>query len=75
MEKYKNLGRNSGVFAYECGTDFIWVQFSKGGRYLYNYASTGSDKVEHMKQLAVNGQGLNTFINQHVGQAYADKKP
>lgn len=74
MERYNNLGGDSGVVAYEIGSDFIRVQFSDGAVYLYNYASTGSHNIEHMKQLARNGQGLNTFINTTVRKAYARKE-
>ena len=34
MERYQNLGGNSGVVAYEIGQDFIRVQFSDGSIYL-----------------------------------------
>lgn len=39
MERYKNLGRDSGVSAYEIGDDSITVQFSTGEVYLYTYRS------------------------------------
>lgn len=74
MERYKNLGGDSGVVAYEIGSDFIRVQFSDGEIYLYTYASAGSHHIEHMKQLARNGQGLNSFINTTVRKAYARKE-
>ena len=74
MERYKNLGGNSGVVGYEIGTDFIRVQFSDGSVYLYTYASAGAHNVEQMKQLARMGQGLNAFINRHVRKAYERKE-
>ena len=74
METYQNLGGNSGVAAYEIGQDFIRVQFSNGSIYLYNYEKPGSQDVEHMKQLAANGQGLNSFINTDVRDNYARKE-
>lgn len=74
MERYKNLGGDSGVVAYEIGPDFIRVQFSDGAIYLYTYASAGSHNIEQMKQLATRGQGLNTFINTTVRKAYARKE-
>ena len=70
MVTYKNIGGNSGVVAYEFGADYIKVQFSTGKSYLYNYDSAGPETVEHMKVLAQNGQGLNTFINKHVKMFY-----
>jgi hypothetical protein len=74
MERYKNLGGDSNVVAYENGPDFIRVQFSNGSVYLYTYASAGAQNIEHMKQLAIQGQGLNAFINTTVRKAYARKE-
>lgn len=74
MEHYGNLGGDSSVAAYENGTEFIRVQFSDGSIYLYNYASASSHKIEHMKQLARSGRGLNSFINSRVRKAYARKE-
>ena len=74
MERYKNLRGDSGVVAYENGPDFIKVQFGDGSAYLYTYASAGTQNVEHMKQLAIDGQGLNAFINTTVRKAYARKE-
>jgi len=74
VERYRNLGGDSGIVAYEIGPDFIRVQFSDGAGYLYTYASAGSHNIEHMKQLARRGQGLNSFINTTVRKAYAGKE-
>ena len=73
MERYKNLGGNSNVIAYEIGIDFITVEFSDKSRYLYNYQSAGSENIEQMKKLAVAGRGLNSFINRVVKYKYAKK--
>ena len=35
MEPYKNLGGDSGIKAYEIGSDFIRVQFLNESIYLY----------------------------------------
>ena len=74
MERYRNLGGDSGVAAYEIGQNFIRVQFNDGSIYLYTYTSTGSHSIEQMKQLAAGGQGLNAFINTNVRKAYARKE-
>ncbi len=71
MERYKNLGGDSGVAAYEIGTDFIKVQFKTGSIYLYTYSSAGSSNIETMKELAINGEGLNSFIGRTVRNKYA----
>jgi hypothetical protein len=74
MERYANLGGNSGIVGYEIGDDFVRVQFSGGSIYLYTYSSAGSNNIEQMKKLARNGQGLNAFINRNVRKAYARKE-
>ncbi len=71
MEKYKNLDGDSGVAFYEIGIDFIKVQFTSGSIYLYTYESAGSSNIEIMKELALNGKGLNSFISRTVRSKYA----
>lgn len=73
MERYKNLGGNSGVSAYEIGAESITVQFTSGAVYLYTYKSAGSSNIEKMKSLAVAGQGLNSFITINVRKGYESK--
>lgn len=73
MEPYKNLSGNSGVVAYEVGPDYIKVKFRDGDVYLYNYSVTGRDNVEQMKELAIEGGGLSTFISRYVRDDYAAK--
>ena len=73
MERYRNLGGDSGVVAYEIGDDSIKVQFSDGSLYLYNYQSAGRHNIEQMKSLAIAGRGLNSFISTVVKKRYASK--
>jgi hypothetical protein len=63
MEYYSNLSGNSGVVRFEIGPDFIRVQFQHGDIYLYTYQTAGGANIEEMKRLALQGQGLNSFIN------------
>lgn len=71
MERYRDTGGDSGVAAYEIGTDYIRVQFSGTSRiYTYSYRKAGSTHVENMKQLARNGSGLNSYINRHTKYLY-----
>jgi len=74
MERYKNVGGDSGVTGYEIGSDYIRVQFSDGSVYLYTYASAGSNNIEQMKKLAKAGKGLNSFINRNVRKSYERKE-
>ena len=73
MPGYANRGGDSGVVAYEIGTESITVTFHDGASYLYNYEITGQSNVEHMKALANAGQGLNAFIDTNVRKNYASK--
>ena len=73
MDRYKNLGGNSGVVGYEIADTSIKVGFRDGSIYLYTYQSAGGENIEHMKKLAVAGQGLNSFIGRAVRKRYASK--
>lgn len=73
MERYKNLGGNSSVIAYEIEPDSITVQFNDGWLYLYTTQSAGSGNVTEMHHLAAAGQGLNSFISRVVRKRYARK--
>lgn len=67
MERYRNRSGKSGVDSYEIGGDYITVKFTKTFKtYTYSYARAGKSNVEEMKILAINGEGLNAFINKYV---------
>ncbi len=67
MERYRNSGGNSGVLAYEIGSDYILIRFaSKSFIYSYSYSKAGQHHVETMKRLAQSGSGLNSYINRYV---------
>jgi len=64
MERYRNRGGDSGVSAYEIGSDFIKVKFSGTLRiYTYSYRRAGSMHVESMKRLAQIGDLLTKCLN------------
>ena len=71
MHRYKTADKNTGVIAYETGADSISIKFRDGSVYLYTSASTGANAIAAMKQLAAKGEGLTTYINQHVREKYA----
>jgi hypothetical protein len=75
VERYQHLDGDSGVTFFECGPDFIRVQFRNGATYVYDHARPGTQHVEHMKELARAGKGLSTYISQFVRSAYARKEP
>lgn len=71
MERYRNSGGDSGVSAFEIGSDYIIVKFSGTVRtYRYSYRKAGQNHVEAMKRLARSGTGLNSYINQYVKKLY-----
>jgi hypothetical protein len=74
VERYLNRGGDSGVVGYEIGADSIEVVFKDGMIYLYTAQSAGAGAIETMKQLAVAGQGLNSFISRYVKKGYASKR-
>jgi hypothetical protein len=74
MNNYLNKGGNSNISSYKFGSDHIKVCFNDNSVYLYTYVSAGQQNVEQMKQLAVQGQGLNGFINKFVSKNYASKE-
>lgn len=73
MERYKNLGGDSAVVAYELGTGSIIVQFKTGLHYLYTNQSAGAGNISTMQNLATAGQGLNSFIGNVVRKSFERK--
>lgn len=79
MEVYKNLSGLSNVASFQIGEDQIIVGFAANKYsgpmfYKYSYAASGPDSIEHMKELAVQGAGLNSYINtSSVKKQYVSK--
>jgi hypothetical protein len=71
MTPYRRLAGDSGVTAYRIATEAIDVRFVDGRVYTYTYESAGPVHIENMKLLAQAGQGLSTYISQHVRDRYA----
>jgi len=70
MQRYLNLGGNSGITHYEIATDHVRVWFRGEKSYRYSNAGAGRRHVERMKVLAAAGRGLSTYINKHVHDLY-----
>jgi hypothetical protein len=67
MIKYNNLSGKSDVSHYEIVGDEIRVKFKTNSRhFIYNSQKPGKAHVEKMIELAEAGQGLGTYIAQHV---------
>jgi hypothetical protein len=73
MKRYRNLGGNSNIYAYRIDPSQITVSFNGGVTYVYTYSSAGVTKTEKMKQLAIQGKGLNGFIKTYANNSYAYK--
>jgi hypothetical protein len=73
VERYKNLGGDSGVAAYELGSGTIVVQFKDGWKYEYTNQRAGAAAIATMHRLAASGQGLNRFISTTARKAYSRK--
>lgn len=73
MQKYRNSSGDSAIKQFELGPDFIKIEFLDGALYLYDHIKPGSKHVEKMKTLALDGRGLNSYINSHVKKTYAKK--
>ena len=73
MHYYPDDGHNTGVTAYSFGDDSITVLFKEGWYYLYDNDKPGKHHVEQMKVLAGQGNGLSTYISQHVREDYKKK--
>ena len=63
-----------GVVAFEVGPDWIDVQFTSGWVYRFSHQRPGRLRVDHMKSLAMSGQGLSTFISRHVKNRYESRR-
>lgn len=70
MERYANRSRQSGVSAYEIGLNYIRIRFTSGSIYQYSYRKAGQYHVDNMKRLAIQGSGLNSYINNNVKFKY-----
>ncbi|MFL1874727.1 hypothetical protein ACIKT0_05815 [Hansschlegelia beijingensis] len=68
---YEDRSGASGVVAYALGEDFIDLWFRDGGGYRYDATAPGPEHVAAMTRLAAAGEGLATYVNQHVRANYA----
>ena len=65
MTPYKSTsGKQSGVTAYEIGTDYIIVWFYSK-QYKYTESLNDRSTIDKMKSLAIASSGLSTFIAQN----------
>jgi hypothetical protein len=73
---YKSRNPNAGVLNYEITATAIILEFRDAKfRYVYDATNPGPDHVAAMIHLARAGEGLSTYVNQHVRERYARKLP
>lgn len=71
MQKYTDLNGDSGVASFQIDHTSIKVCFKGGNKvYVYTYTKPGQEHVEKMKQLALSGDGLNSYITRIVKKNY-----
>lgn len=73
MQPYANKSGISGIKAFELDDDAIVVWFASGEGYRYAAERPGKAHVEAMRQHAMEGVGLATYINRYVRDEYAEK--
>ncbi len=72
-EKYQNLSGNSTVASYKIVKDSVTIDFTSHEKYIYSNQSAGRLNVKQMKDLAIAGKGLGTFIDKNLKEGYARK--
>lgn len=71
MQLYADLNDDSGVSSYEIGDSYLKVCFNSDSVfYVYSHVSADKYHVEHMKNMAIVGKGLNSYIDQNVKHDY-----
>ena len=76
MTNYLNLHGDSNVKCYEIHDNYIDIIFYKTPSiYRYSNKISGSYVVKELKRLALQGYGLNEYINRYVKKNYECKIP
>ncbi|MFZ3516627.1 hypothetical protein LC147_26515 [Vibrio harveyi] len=71
MQIYGDTDGDSNVYGFEIYDDAISVWFHGSNKeYTWSYDRAGSDHVENMKELAIQGNGLNSYIQRRVKFSY-----
>lgn len=75
MTPYKNLGGGSAIESYEIAETSIHVRFKSGRErnYLYDSVKPGMATINIMKELAIQGHGLNSYISTTVKSNFSQK--
>jgi hypothetical protein len=71
--RYKNLSGKSTVSRYEALRDSINIEFTDGTAYRYTNQTAEPANISKMKELAVAGNGLGTFIKATIKDRFERK--
>lgn len=72
-KRYKNLGGKSKVVRYEIVKDGMTIYFTDCSVYRYTNQSADPGNIKKMKELAVAGKGLGTFIEKNLADRFLRK--
>lgn len=70
---YKNAGGKSTVLSYELAKDGITIVFADHSCYRYTNQSASPEHIAKMKQLALAGKGLGTYVEANVKDRFIKK--
>ena len=73
FKKYKNLSGKSKVARYEIAKDGMTIRFADATVYRYTNQSADPANISKMKELALAGKGLGTFIDANVKDRFLRK--
>lgn len=73
FKRYKNLSGNSKVARYEIAKDAMTIRFTDSSVYRYTNQTADPVNIGKMKQLAIAGKGLGTFIDANVKDRFLRK--
>lgn len=73
MQRYKNVNGKSDIARFAIAKDSITVRFTDHSVYRYSNQSAGPENVSKMKELALAGKGLGTFIGAKVKDRFSRK--
>ena len=73
FRRYKNLSGDSKVAYYEIQKDAMTIRFADSSVYRYTNQSADPENIRKMKDLALAGKGLGTFIDARVKHRYLRK--
>ena len=68
MKAYGDYNGTSGIKGYfiDPADNYMEIEYASGRVYTYTKRNVGEVKFGVMKALAINGRGLNGYINEHV---------